>query len=546
MNSRIALRARFGRWVPTDGIVTLSAASTIAITAAAWGAGVVHPLVAAPASGLAIAAILMSLRRQALAEQRAAVLSDSGGSVVRPLSETLEQISDRLELFEHGVNVHPTTQLPSRSALEDAIDQDIVAGCAARMVGMVRFADFEQLAAFDSIAANEALSQLAQRLAAAIPKGHLLAQIDADSFGVWLRNDDLAAALAEFRALAYVAAQDMTSGEHILTPTISAGTARFPDDGANGAQLLRRSIAALDNTQASKLGSSPLPAPPSIEHARQQFLLEQGLVRAIAEDQLTMVFQPVVDLSAGRLIGAEALLRWNHPSMGSISPAKFIPVVETLGLSESYGLWVLNAACREARRWQDEGLIGLKLAVNLSARQLLDPGLRTKIERTLKRHGLQPNALELELTETAAMVDAERTVQLFGQMRAMGISLAIDDFGTGYSSLSYLKNLPFDKLKIDREFVTDIQDRGDNRAICKALIELGHGLGLSVLAEGAETEAEVETLCALGCSIFQGFYFSRPLSGDALIGLARDPAWLNSLDRSHHRYAAQRKVRLSA
>jgi EAL domain-containing protein (putative c-di-GMP-specific phosphodiesterase class I)/GGDEF domain-containing protein len=524
----------------------MAAVATIAFTAASWGAGFVPALIAAPATGLALAAILMGMHRHSLAEQRAAVLSDSDGAVGKPMLETLEQISARMELLKRDASVHPTTQLPTRTALQDAIDRDIAAGCAARVVGLLRFADFERIAAFDSGAADEALAQLARRLVTATQRDHFLAQVDADSFGVWLRGDDLAAALAELRAIAYVASQDMQSGDRILTPTINVSTAKFPDDGSEGAQLIRRAAAARDNMPISKLGVASLAAPPSAEQARQQFLLEQGLVRAIAEEQLAMVFQPVVDLSAGRMIGAEALLRWTHPSLGAISPAKFIPIVETLGLSESYGLWVLNAACREARRWQDEGLAGLKLAVNLSARQLLDPRLRPKIERTLKRHGLDPSALELELTETAAMVDAERTVQLFGQMRTMGISLAIDDFGTGYSSLSYLKNLPFDKLKIDREFVTDIQDRSDNRAICKALIELGHGLGLLVLAEGAESEAEVETLWTLGCTVFQGFYFSRPLSGDAFLALARDATWLSSLDQFRLRNQAQHQLRLSA
>jgi EAL domain-containing protein (putative c-di-GMP-specific phosphodiesterase class I) len=261
------------------------------------------------------------------------------------------------------------------------------------------------------------------------------------------------------------------------------------------------------------------------EAAREQFILEQDLARAIQDDQLTMAFQPVVSITTGRVVGAEALLRWDHPSLGPISPARFIPVVEAVGLSDQYGIWVLNQACREARAWQNEGLHGLKVAVNLSARQLLEPALQVKIQRTLERHNLSPSGLELELTETAAMADAQRTVQLFTELRAVGISLAIDDFGSGYSGLSYLKNLPFDKLKIDREFVTDADSRRDSRAICSALLELGRGLDLQVLAEGVETEAEFRTLEALGCRIFQGYYFSRPLSGPAFRKFATTARW---------------------
>ena len=185
----------------------------------------------------------------------------------------------------------------------------------------------------------------------------------------------------------------------------------------------------------------------------------------------------------------------------------------------------LTPPCKEARLWRKTGLPEMKVAVNVSAHQLLDPGLRSKIERTLERHRLPAHALELELTETAAMSDASRTLHLFGELRALGISLAIDDFGSGYSSLSYLKNLPFDKLKIDREFVTGIDTRRDSRAICKALVELGRGLDLLVLAEGVENSREVSALCDLGCRVFQGFHYSRPLSGPNFRRLVADAQW---------------------
>jgi EAL domain-containing protein (putative c-di-GMP-specific phosphodiesterase class I) len=209
-----------------------------------------------------------------------------------------------------------------------------------------------------------------------------------------------------------------------------------------------------------------------------------------------------------------------------VPPSEFIPIAETIGLVDRLGLWALDAACREAKRWSGEGLTDLKIAVNLSGRQLMDGDLRPKIERTLERHRLSPTALELELTETAAMDNAGRTVQLFTELRQMGVSLAIDDFGSGYSSLSYVKNLPFDKLKIDREFVTGADTRRDSRAICQALLELGRGLDLVVLAEGVETAEEVAALRALGCRVFQGFYFSRPLRGADFRRLAHNSHWL--------------------
>jgi len=509
------------------------AVAAIVAGAAAWGSGRLPIVLTAPLLLLGIATVLMGMRRQAVAEHLATVHCDAASVPATPISDTPARFTaQRARSAPLETKAHPVTNLPTRWVLSEEVDADIASGCGPRILGVIRLADFDRLAVFDLAAAAAAVSHLAQRLAAATRQTNLLAQIDRDCFGVWLREDDLQAANAEFRAIVYVAAQDIFDGGGILTPTIEAGAASFPDDGADAAQLLVRATAALDGPARSTRREPGLARSASIEAAREQFVLEQDLARAIAEDQLSMVFQPVVDVSAGRMTGAEALLRWSHPTLGAIPPSRFIPIVETIGLSESYGLWVLNAACREARRWQDEGLAGLKVAVNLSARQLLDPDLHPKIERTLRRHGLSPAALELELTESAAMVDAGRTLQLFAELRAMGVSLAIDDFGTGYSSLSYLKNLPFDKLKIDREFVTDIQDRHDNRAICKALIELGRGLDLLVLAEGAETAEEVTVLQDLGCRIFQGYYFSRPLPGDAFLDIARNPAWMASFDLS--------------
>ena len=464
------------------------------------------------------------------------VLGQRAGS----LREVIAIVAARLEALDHRTTyAHPVTGLPTREPLCETIAADIVAdaatGAPPRLMGAIRFVDFDRLAGFDHALANGALEQFARRLVSVTQNGRMVAQVDRDCFAIWFGAADLEAARAEFQAIAYVAGHEMNIDGSRLTPTIEISAVSFPQEGQDGLALLLRATAALSRPEGGEGGEIRLLAPQPVEAAREQFMLEQDLAQAIAEDQLTMVFQPVVDLAAGRMMGAEALLRWDHPVLGPVSPARFIPVVEALGLSERYGLWVLNTACREARRWADEGAGGMRVAVNLSARQLLDPGLKTKIERTLARHGLDAEALELELTETATMADAERTHRLFGELRAMGISLAVDDFGSGYSSLSYLKNLPFDKLKIDREFVAQIDQRRDSRAICRALIELGRGLDLLVLAEGVETEAEVACLRGLGCHVFQGYHFSKPLSGEAFLALAADPGWRNRLNLAAQR-----------
>ncbi|OJU11804.1 MAG: hypothetical protein BGN86_12240, partial [Caulobacterales bacterium 68-7] len=461
----------------------------------------------------------VGLRRLSEAEQIIATMDD------REAASHLDRVrglaAHLTVALRRSTHVHPVTGLPTREPLAEAIDADAKAQQGARMLGAIRFVDFDRLSAFDARQANAALAQFAGRLAAATSGAHLLGQIDRDCFCVWFRGAaDLEAANSELRAMAYVAAQDLDAGGRVMTPTVEIGAA-VAAGGEDAAGLFARVLVSLRRRREGGARESLVVSAALSEDARERFMLEQHLTQAISEDQLTMVFQPLVDLAAGRVLGAEALLRWDHPELGKVSPARFVPVIEAMGLSERYGLWVLNTACREARRWRDLGLASLKVSVNVSAKQLADPGLRVKIERTLQRHGLQPYALELELTETAAMADAERTREVFRELRAMGVSLAIDDFGAGYSSLSYLKNLPFDKLKIDREFVTDVHERADSAAICKALIELARGLRLQVLAEGVESQQELAALQALGCSIFQGYHISRPLEPDEFIAFAR-------------------------
>jgi len=521
---------RFGR----TSLLALARALSFPMAALACaGLGAISrgtPAVVIPLIAAILAAVVVAAFQRFRLERQVAALS--GDELGTGLAATLPALASRLHaLASREAHAHPVTGLPTRERLNEAVATDIAAGASTALLGVIRFVDYDRLAGFDHSAANLALQHFATRLTSAVRAGRIIGQIDRDCFAVWFGDGGVEAAMPELRAIAYVVGQEIELDETVLSPVIEVGLAEYPRDGADGAQLILRATSTLARPGEGHRQARPT-EPVSAQSARDRFLLEQDLAQAIAENQLTMVFQPVVDLRAGRMLGAEALLRWDHPRLGPVSPAKFIPIVEDMGLSERYGLWVLNAACREARLWRDCGLNDMKVAVNLSAHQLLDPDLRTKVERTLARHGLGAGALELELTETAAMADAERTSALFGALRAMGVSMAIDDFGSGYSSLSYLKNLPFDKLKIDREFVTDVDQHANSRAICSALLELGRGLNLLVLAEGVETEAEVATLRDLGCDVFQGYHFSKPLSAEAFRALAADPAWLARLKRA--------------
>jgi EAL domain-containing protein (putative c-di-GMP-specific phosphodiesterase class I)/GGDEF domain-containing protein len=482
------------------------------------------------------------LRRQSQAERLAAAIA--GVSSRAPLMNALALIQARFdELSARLSQTHPVTGLRTREHLLHEMQDDMGRPEARRLLGVIRFVDFDRLAAFDLAGANAVLKQMADQVERLAKASHIICQVNRDCFALWLREDDPADAAAEFSAIVQVARQEFVHADQVLAPTVEAACVNYPDDGVDPAHLLLRALGAL--AQSGRHQTS-VGRPLALEEARAAFGLEQDLASALVENQLHMVFQPVVDLSAGRLLGAEALLRWTHPTRGEISPAEFIPIAEANGLSDRFGLWVLNAACGAAKRWQDSGLGALKMAVNLSARQLLDPDLFDKITRTLARHRLSPSMLELELTETAAMGDPDAAARLFGRLREAGVSIAIDDFGSGYSSLSYLKKLPFDKLKIDREFVTDVDSKRENQAICKALIELGRGFDLKVLAEGVETKGEVNTLRRFGCSLFQGFYFSRPLSEEAFRALALDASWLERLNSRRSSYSAALENRLSA
>jgi EAL domain-containing protein (putative c-di-GMP-specific phosphodiesterase class I)/GGDEF domain-containing protein len=420
---------------------------------------------------------------------------------------------------------HPITGLPTRESLVAAIADDLERGTHSTCVGAIRFVDYDRLATFDPATADAALKRFSERLAASLGRSRPLAQVDRDCFAIWFQNVEADSAITELKAICYALGAEIVAGDTALEPEIEVGTAQYPANGTEALILVNHALVSLAKPGAA--GRAGATAGNAVHVARERFALEQDLRHAIAREQLEMAFQPVVDVSRGALLGAEALLRWRHPEAGMVSPAYFIPILEDANLIDEIGRWTLNAACREARRWRLQGLDGLKIAVNLSATQLRDPGLRLMIQRTLERHQLPPQALELELTETAATEDAERTFALFGELRKLGISLAIDDFGSGYSSLSYLKNLPFDKLKIDREFVVDVHLRKESQAICRSLIELTRGLGLQILAEGVESRQEVEMLLSSGCTIFQGFYFSEPVSSDQFVKRALDPAWRN-------------------
>ena len=449
------------------------------------------------------------------------------GAGLDRLGAAFDRVAAQVAAVDHRLgNRHVLTGLPTREPLLAAIAGDAAAAETGGLLGTVALLDVERLAAFDAALAERFVVTLVERVMRMVAGRRMVAQVDRARLAIWfgagLTPD---AARAELDAIGYALGGAVVDGEREILPEIRIGSARFPHDGATPQALLTRAIAALTLDAATVADAASDP----VAIARDRYAVEQDLRQAVARGELELRFQPLIDAAGPRVCGAEALLRWLHPTRGMVPPTRFIPIMEAAGLAEEIGLWTLNAAVREARGWQQAGFEGLRVAVNVSGHQLDRDGFSLLVGRTLARHALAPDKLEVELTETVAAGDVARAARIFDALRLLGVRIAIDDFGTGFSSLSTLRHLRFDKLKIDREFVTDVDTRRDSQAICQSIIALARGLGIRVLAEGVERVEEYEWLLAHGCSHFQGYYFSVPLTAEGFAAFVRDRAGLRRL-----------------
>jgi EAL domain-containing protein (putative c-di-GMP-specific phosphodiesterase class I) len=301
----------------------------------------------------------------------------------------------------------------------------------------------------------------------------------------------------------------------------SIGVSVFPRDGKDPQALLKAADAAMYHAKKIGRNTYQFYAPEMNSFTRERLELESSLRNALSREELVLHYQPKVDMQGGHIIGVEALLRWQHPTLGLLPPDAFIPLAEETGLIIPIGEWVVGEACRQAQAWHRAGLNHLRVAVNLAAQQFRAANLVDKVRDALERSGLPGRFLELELTETAVMQDAEQSATILQQLSALGVRLSVDDFGTGYSSLSYLQRFPLNKVKIDRSFVCDIDRSESNQAIVRAIVSLGHSLHLSVIAEGVETFEQLECLRTIGCDQYQGYYRSFALPADALEAMVR-------------------------
>ncbi|HSV52505.1 MAG TPA: EAL domain-containing protein [Burkholderiaceae bacterium] len=419
----------------------------------------------------------------------------------------------------------PLTGLPNRMLLQSRLEQALrEAGrsgekLAVLLLDLDRFKDVND--SYGHLVGDQLLQHVGQCLAGRLREADTLARLGGDEFALLMRNlhhDEDAARLAD--ELMAALAQPWRSDDGIeVTAGASVGICLYPEHGQSALSLLQGADAALYRAKSDGRNTYRYFADEMTAAARERLQLESRLRRAVAQGQLCLHYQPQVELATGRIVGAEALVRWQDPEEGLILPGRFIPVAEATGLIGAIGAWVLAEACRQGRRWLDEGLPPLMLAVNVSPRQFYLGDLAAQVTQVLQDTGFPAQWLELEITEGALIEREQDALQTLHRLRALGVRLAIDDFGTGYSSLAYLKRFPLDVLKIDRSFIADIPDDPDDMAISTAIIALGASLGIKVLAEGVETQAQLDFLREKGCDLYQGYLISPALPPDAFAAL---------------------------
>ncbi|WP_114968145.1 putative bifunctional diguanylate cyclase/phosphodiesterase [Rhodoferax ferrireducens] len=413
------------------------------------------------------------------------------------------------------------TGLPNRMLLSERLQQELVHARRANNQLALLFLDLDRFKSVNDTLGHDGGDQLlrvaAERLSASVRECDTVARLGGDEFVVLLtglNNPQQAAKLAGHILTMMAQPFRIVDSECFIGASI--GVSVYPADGATAEELLKHADIAMYRAKAAGRDRFVFFEENMNVEQRKRALMERELRLAIARDQLSVHYQPRIDLRDGRLLGAEALLRWHHPALGRVSPATFIPLAEEIGLIDEIGPWVLHRVCEQLAAWQAAGYAIGTVAVNVSGRQLKSSNLVAQVRDALESTGLAPHALELEVTEGVLIDNVEAVIDLLGRIKQTGVSIALDDFGTGYSSMAYLRRLPIDVLKIDQSFVRDLAHDEDARSIVQTIIALAHALHKSVVAEGVETLAQANLLRAWGCDEAQGYYFSRPVVASAL------------------------------
>ncbi|SFU26109.1 sensor domain-containing protein [Paraburkholderia aspalathi] len=428
------------------------------------------------------------------------------------------------EQLEYQANYDSLTRLPNRNLLRDRLQHALIVAQRHHKGVAVVFIDLDGFKNVnDSLGhsvGDRLLSVVAERLARCTRTSDTVARHGGDEFVIVMTDtvDEQSLIAWMERVRASISEPVWLDGTELYVGC-SMGASLFPQDGEDAETLMKKADLAMYRAKDMGRNTFQFYQPEMNASAGARMNLERRLRRALRDNEFLLHYQPQVDIVSGQIVGTEALVRWRDPEVGLVLPSLFIPVAEESGLIGPLSEWVLREACRQNKAWQDEGLPPARVSVNLSARVFQQRDIAKLVMQVLAETGLEPQYLELELTESTIMRNAEEAVLMLNELHALGIGLAIDDFGTGYSSLSYLKRFPVDRLKIDRSFVSDIGVSGDDETITSAIIALAHSLKLQVIAEGVETSAQLDFLKERACDEMQGFYFAKPMSTDAISAL---------------------------
>jgi predicted signal transduction protein with EAL and GGDEF domain len=462
--------------------------------------------------------------------------------LLRALERALAEHNSAERNLAYLANYDSLTGLPNRSLFHDRLRQTTFRAARNKRLVALLYLDLDQFKIVNDslghVVGDTVLKQVAQRVQEGVrktdtvsrpeqqakPAQHAnvtISRLGGDEFSVILEDVDSVehTAIVAQRILDAIARPFMVETHEIFI-TASMGITVYPNDGADLDNLVSGADAAMYQAKGQRRNNFQFFTPDMGARAKQRLEFEAALRRALEREEFSLYYQPKFDLGIGQVTGLEVLLHWSHPEFGST--AKFIPILEDTGLIVPVGEWVLRSACAQVKKWQVKGMPALRLSVNISARQFVQQNLVANIAQVLADTGLEPGLLEVEMTESLLMVHTEASVAILSALKALGIHNSVDDFGTGYSSLSYLKRFPVDVLKIDQSFVRDITTDPDDAAIVRAIIALAHSLRLRTIAEGVETEAQLEYLRTEGCDEIQGYLLSRPLTADAF------EAWISA------------------
>ncbi|MBF0306622.1 MAG: PAS domain S-box protein [Alphaproteobacteria bacterium] len=420
------------------------------------------------------------------------------------------------ERIRYQANYDSLTGLPNRTLFMDRLNQGVSTAVRGETMLGLMFIDLDGFKMVNDTLGHDIgdllLIEAGRRLGESVRANDTVARLGGDEFTVIMPN------LLDFRNASVIAQriierleEPFVLGRHETFVSASIGITTLPHDATDAQSLLKNADSAMYRAKEQGKANFQFFTADMNSQVSERMVLKNGLSKALERGELSVCYQPKLDLASGRFTGCEALLRWTSAELGQVSPVKFIPVLEETGLIGPVGEWVLETACRQYREWRDMGLAEMRVAVNLSVRQLRQPGIAQAVAAVLDRAGIEASGIEIEITESMIMKDTENAVAVLRELNGMGIQLAMDDFGTGYSSLSYLKRFPLHTIKIDRSFVAEIASDSDDLEIIRTIITMGHSLRRRIVAEGVETEAQKDILTRLGCDEIQGFLVSHPL-----------------------------------